>query len=120
MADQPEWWDWAGMGPGGARVPSALTSEMEEAQASKARNRRAALRERAREREAKAAAKPAPEPVPEPAPAPAPKPTRGPQKLGGGGPVGADAGLSDEMRMRVEREKRARAAEARMQALKRS
>lgn len=124
MADQPEWWDWAGMGPGGARVPSALTSEMEEAQASKARNRRAALRERAREREAKAAAKPAPEPapepVPEPAPAPAPKPTRGPQKLGGGGPAGADAGLSDEMRMRVEREKRARAAEARMQALKRS
>lgn len=132
MAEHPDWYAWDTMGPGGARVPSALTSEMEEAQASKARTRRNAMREKMREREkaeaeAKARAAPAVEAAPaEAAPAtPAPAAARaastpaGAQRLGGAG-AAPDATLSDAMRARIEREKRARAAEARMQALKKS
>lgn len=126
MAEQPDWWNWGGMSAGGARVPSGLTAEMEQAQSSKTRTRRAAMRERLREREkdagdADAEPEPAPEPAPTPAPAPASSTRRGPQTLGGTTPGSSmleTAGLSDEMRMRIEREKRARAAEARMQALK--
>ena len=111
MAEQPTWCRWDEMGPGGARVPSALTAEMEEAQSSKTRHRRAAMRDKMREREAKAEVKPADTP-----PAPAPVSTLGHlwQRLGGSAPA-EDASLSDDMRRRIEREKRARAAEARMQ-----
>lgn len=125
MAEHPDWCAWDSMGPGGARVPSALTSEMEEAQASKARTRRNAMREKMREREKADAPGEAPVPEPveaPPAAAPAPAPASratGPQRLGGGG-AAPDATLSDAMRARIEREKRARAAEARMQALKKS
>lgn len=122
MAEHPDWCDWAGMGPGGARVPSALTSEMEEAQASKARTRRNAMRDKMRERDEKEAREQsrerAAEPAP-PAPAAAPPAANGTQRVGGVGSA-PDATLSPEMRMRIEREKRARAAEARMQALKKS
>ncbi|PKI85944.1 hypothetical protein MVES_000574 [Malassezia vespertilionis] len=111
MAEQPFWWDWGGMEQGGARVPSALTPAMQEAQASKTRSRRNAMREKMRERdEAKAPS------VPEPAPAPAPAlPWHATQKPGASV---SDAGLSEEVKMRIEREKRARAAEARIQALR--
>ncbi|WFD25684.1 hypothetical protein MNAN1_000648 [Malassezia nana] len=122
MAEQPDWYRWDEMGPGGARVPSALTAEMEEAQASKARSRRAVLREKLKERDAKAeaeaaaraaseqaAAAAAPPPVATPPPA-----SRGPQRLGGAPRAMPDASLSEEMQRRIEREKRARAAEARM------
>ena len=111
MAEQPTWCRWDEMGQGGARVPSALTAEMEEAQSSKTRHRRAAMRDKMREREARAEVKPADTP-----PAPAPVSTLGHlwQRLGGSAPA-EDASLSDDMRRRIEREKRARAAEARMQ-----
>ena len=108
MAEQPTWWPWDDMASG-ARVPSALTSEMEEAQASKSRTRRAAMRDKLREREAKTGA-PA---VAEPPEAPPPQPPRAARN------VPLDAGLSDEMRRRIEREKRARAAEARIAAMRR-
>lgn len=111
MAEQPTWYRWDEMGQGGARVPSALTAEMEEAQSSKTRNRRAAMRDKMRERDAKAEVKPAETP---PAPAPASTLSHLWQRLGGSAPA-EDASLSDDMRRRIEREKRARAAEARMQ-----
>ncbi|WFD21955.1 hypothetical protein MEQU1_000615 [Malassezia equina] len=121
MAEQPDWYCWDEMGPGGARVPSALTADMEEAQASKARSRRAAMREKMRERDAKLEAETAGKQAATPAPAPTPPPattatapTRGPQRLGGASGPGPDATLSEEMQRRIEREKRARAAEARM------
>ena len=125
MAEQPDWYAWDEMGVGGARVPSALTAEMQEAQSSKARTRRAAMREKMRERESKAEKQEAPAeaPAPEPA-ASAPTSTLGHlwQRLGGSSASPSvpmdDASLSDEMRRRIEREKRARAAEARMQKLK--
>ncbi|WFC93543.1 hypothetical protein MBRA1_000163 [Malassezia brasiliensis] len=132
MAEHPDWYAWDTMGPGGARVPSALTSEMEEAQASKARTRRNAMREKMREREkaeaeAKARAAPAAEAAATAAAPAAPALTTartastpsGAQRLGGAGSA-PDATLSEAMRVRIEREKRARAAEARMQALKKS
>ncbi|WFD33851.1 hypothetical protein MCUN1_000674 [Malassezia cuniculi] len=133
MAEQPDWWDWGGMGSGGARVPSALTAEMEQAQASKTRNRRAAMRERLRERERESAAEelqsksenePSHEHEHEQPNNNAPPQSRraaGPQTLGGAPPGSSlkdTAGLSDAMKARIEREKRARAAEARMQALR--
>lgn len=106
-------------------MPSALTAEMQEAQSSKARTRRAAMREKMRERESKAEKQEAlaEAPAPEPA-APARTSTLGHlwQRLGGSSASPSvpmdDASLSDEMRRRIEREKRARAAEARMQKLK--
>ncbi|KZV96390.1 hypothetical protein EXIGLDRAFT_609271 [Exidia glandulosa HHB12029] len=110
----PDWWDWHGT----ARVGSALSPEMEEGRDDKKKARRKGLKDKMREREARA-----PTPEPEPAPPP-PKPTKkeepttGPRKLGGAsGAQDGVAGLSAEMRARVERERRARAAEARMKAL---
>lgn len=125
MAEQPTWWAWDEMGPGGARVPSALTAEMADAQASKARNRRTAMREKIREREAKqqaaeADAKAKAEKEAEAkkeAEASAKSSTLGHlwQRLGGRTTAPSDdSSLSDDMRRRIEREKRARAAEARM------
>jgi len=114
MAEQPDWYRWDEMGPGGARVPSALTADMEEAQASKARSRRAAMREKMRERDAKVQADADNATTTAPAAAPAAAaPKSGPQRLGGAG-AAPDASLSEEMQRRIEREKRARAAEARM------
>lgn len=123
MAEQPTWYRWDEMGAGGARVPSALTADMEEAQASKARSRRNALREKMREREAKAqadahaaeqaAAQAKADARAAPA-ATAASRTPGAQRLGGRDSAAASAGLSEEMQRRIEREKRARAAEARM------
>ncbi|SPO49406.1 related to VMS1 - component of a Cdc48p-complex involved in protein quality control [Moesziomyces antarcticus] len=64
MAEHADWHDWAGMGAGGARVPSALTDEMQEHQTAKQKDRRAAMREKARERASKAADKAAAAPEP--------------------------------------------------------
>ncbi|KAK0534717.1 hypothetical protein OC834_001773 [Tilletia horrida] len=139
MAEQPDWYDWAGMGPGGARIPSALTGEMEERREGKAKERRNLMREKARAREAATAASSkgsqsdapssafaAAAPAPPPAP---PKPSSDVSNRLGGGSGGANApsalrqaidqqaGVTPEMRARIEREKRARAAEARMKAL---
>ncbi|KAI5451984.1 hypothetical protein NCC49_001283 [Naganishia albida] len=118
--DHPDWHDWIGAG----HVPSGLSEEKELEQDRKRADRRKGLKEKAKEREAKRAAaeqealpgsaEVVPEPVTPPAAAAAAK--RGPQKLGGGVP-GSDtglAGLTPEMRARIERERRARAAEARL------
>ncbi|KAI0350675.1 hypothetical protein OH77DRAFT_1430671 [Trametes cingulata] len=123
-AAHPDWWDWLGTEPGGARVPSVLSAEMEEEREEKKKARRKGLKDKVREREArereKEAAVTPPPPVVEPKPARPTKevPANGPRKLGGSSRgVETIAGLTPEMRAKIERERRARAAEARLKAL---
>lgn len=114
----PEMWDWKA-----AHVPSGLSEEKEQEEDRKKAERRKGLKEKMREREkvrAEAAAeeeakRPAPvEQVSTPAPVSGSMGGGGPQKLGGRiGGEGNLAGMTPEMRMKVERERRARAAEAR-------
>ncbi|KXN81548.1 Protein VMS1 [Leucoagaricus sp. SymC.cos] len=113
-------WDWLGA----ARVPSGLSKEMEEERDEKKKVRRKGLKEKVKEREREAAAKKAAagivdsEPELEPAPMPRLENPAGPRRLGGfSGTSDGVAGLTPEMRARVERERRARAAEARLKAL---
>jgi hypothetical protein len=111
--DHPTLWDWQA-----AHVPSGLSEEAEAEQGAKKAERRRGLREKMKERErARAEAEPEPE-----APPPPPQssfaslgvPSTGPQKLGGRPDASTGlAGLSPEMRAQIERERRARAAEAR-------
>jgi hypothetical protein len=115
-AVHPEWWDWLGA----ARVPSALTSEMEE----KKKARRKGLRDKIREREReKAQQKPPASSITEASPPKKegkPMDPTAPRKLGGSSAASdSTAGLTPEMRAKVERERRARAAEARLKALSR-
>lgn len=119
----PDWYDWKE----DACVPSVLSPEMEGERDKKKSTRRANLRdklrerERAREEQARAeelAAKEA-EAKRKQAEAQAKlnAPSTGPQRLGGaGGSTGTNglAGLTPEMRAKIERERRARAAEARL------
>jgi hypothetical protein len=119
MADDPARCDWLGA----AHVPSPLTAEQEAKDRAREEVRRAAReREEARaveveaerlesERTANAARER--EKLAKVEAARAAK--GGPQRLGGAGPPikVANAGLTDEQRMRAERERRARAAEAR-------
>jgi hypothetical protein len=121
MADHPDWCNWIGA----ARVPSALSEEQEQEQKSKGAKKRNMLKSKMREREKErteadklaedaasitkeeeAARKPATLAI---------KPSSGPQKLGGllVPPASSLVGLTDEQKMRIERERRARAAEAR-------
>jgi hypothetical protein len=96
-----------------------LSKEQEEEREEKKKVRRKGLKDRVKEREAKA--KPAPEPEPQPKPVQQNQKVRdptGPRKLGGAsGAAEGIAGLTPEMRAKVERERRARAAEARLNAL---
>ncbi|KAK7445404.1 hypothetical protein VKT23_014821 [Stygiomarasmius scandens] len=114
-AAHPDWWDWFGA----ARVPSALSKEMEEKRDErdeKKKARRKGLKDKVKEREAKEKEK-SPHLAQEPAVTALPisTPSSGSQKLGGGsGDTGGLAGLTPEMRARIERERRARAAEARL------
>ncbi|KAJ1025906.1 hypothetical protein NDA16_002532 [Ustilago loliicola] len=131
MADYPDRYDWGGMSTGGARVPSALTEEMQDNQNAKQKDRRAAMREKARERANKAAEKAASTPVQSEdettkAQAAQQKSSHQTTNRLGGTNVAPRAllqqrdeqqGLTSEMRARIEREKRARAAEERMKAL---
>ncbi|KDQ61595.1 hypothetical protein JAAARDRAFT_54947 [Jaapia argillacea MUCL 33604] len=116
-AVHPDQWDWFGA----ARVPSALTKEMEEERDEKKKVKRKGLKDKVRERQAKEREKekevqPAVE-VKDVKPR-IPRDLSGPQKLGGSaGASEGVAGLTPEMRAKVERERRARAAEARMKAL---
>ena len=120
-AAHPDWWDWLGT-EHGARVPSVLSAEMEEKGDEKKKARRKGLKDKVKEREAREREK---EPVPPPAPDPAPVPRKakeeagsGPRKLGGSSATAESiAGLTPEMRAKIERERRARAAEARMKML---
>jgi hypothetical protein len=122
-ADHPDWWNWLGIGEGGARVPSVLSKEMEEGREEKKKVRRKGLKDKVREREALQKEKEKEQPViveePKPEPRKAPKePLDGPRKLGGSSGAGDSVlGLTSEMRAKVERERRARAAEARLKAL---
>ncbi|KAG8759548.1 hypothetical protein FRC14_005671 [Serendipita sp. 396] len=118
----PDRWDWLNEG----RIPSVLSKELEEEQDSKKKTRRKGLKEKMKEREErnKSAAsgneddsdgafvgvsgrenKPAA--------------SKGPQKLGGtSGSASSVLGLTPEMRAKLERERRARAIEQRMQSAK--
>ncbi len=113
----PERWDWFGA----ARVPSALSKEMEDDREEKKKGRRKALKDRVKERETREKDKQVEPPfvasdVPL-APSVKADVPPGPRKLGGtAGSSEATAGLNSEMRAIVERERRARAAEARLKA----
>ncbi|KZT27751.1 hypothetical protein NEOLEDRAFT_1167864 [Neolentinus lepideus HHB14362 ss-1] len=116
-AAHPDWWDWLGAG----HVPSALTQEMVDEQEEKKKARRKGLKDKLRERQVKEKEK---EQVPPPPPPPLEKPSpriqdaTGPRKLGGAaGATEGIVGLTPEMRAKVERERRARAAEARLNRL---
>ncbi|KZS94374.1 hypothetical protein SISNIDRAFT_478213 [Sistotremastrum niveocremeum HHB9708] len=118
-ASHPDWWDWYG----DARVPSGLTKDKEEEQEEKKKVRRKGLKDKVRERVAKEKAQVHETTLEEPASAKItesskPKQEDGPRKLGGA-PSAAEGlvGLTPEMRAKIERERRARAAEARMKAL---
>jgi hypothetical protein len=119
-ADHPQWWDWFGA----ARVPSALSKEMEEGREEKKKVRRKGLKDKVREREAKEREKEKDKPPSEPQVVEPIKQeltrqdSAGPRKLGGAaGAADGVAGLTSEMRAKVERERRARAAEARLKTL---
>jgi hypothetical protein len=114
----PEWWDWLGAG----RVPSVLSQGMEEEREEKKKVRRKGLKDKIKERESKEIERASQiEEVAEVPVLEAPKPpesNNGPRKLGGSsGSADAVAGLTPEMRAKVERERRARAAEARLKML---
>ncbi|KAH7926441.1 hypothetical protein BV22DRAFT_1032943 [Leucogyrophana mollusca] len=117
-ADHPEWWDWLGA----ARVPSALSAEKVGEREGKRKVQRRKLRDRLRERERERdAVEREPEHVEEQRKEVVREPRQeaaGPQKLGGAkGAAEGTLGLTPEMRARVERERRARAAEARLKLL---
>ena len=114
----PEWWDWLGAG----RVPSVLSQEMEEEREGKKKVRRKGLKDKIKERESKEVERASQiEEVAEVPVLETPKPpesNNAPRKLGGSsGSAEAVAGLTPEMRAKVERERRARAAEARLKML---
>lgn len=119
----PDRWDWLG----DAHVPSVLTPDMEEAEQRKKGVRRKGLKERMKEREdAKKAEQERQERErlaaaarSDPLPTARGQNKTGPQRLGGvGAASGPSAGTLDamppEIRARIERERRARAAEARL------
>lgn len=134
-AHQPDLWNWNGSDVGGARVDSPLTEEMEGNQSRRRANMREKARAREKEREAReakglsaAAAAAADQLTSATAEQPqvqASHETR--NRLGGPGSQGAPRvlkeakdkmeGVTPEMRQRIEREKRARAAEERMKRL---
>jgi len=118
-ATHPDWWDWLGA----AHVPSILSPQMEEDQEEKKKARRKVLKERVREREAKEREKGGDEAMPEPVrqDVTTEPGNSGPRKLGGSaGGIDGISGLTPEMRARIERERRARAAEARIKATTKS
>ncbi|KAG2122118.1 hypothetical protein DEU56DRAFT_832845 [Suillus clintonianus] len=117
--DHADWWDWFGA----ARVPSSFNKEKEEARDEKKKQRKKGLKEkmrerevREREREGKQSDKDG-EQV-EAKPEPRSQDPTAPRKLGGlSGATDGVVGLTPELRAKVERERRARAAEARLKAL---
>ncbi|KAH9993728.1 hypothetical protein BJV74DRAFT_832958 [Russula compacta] len=116
----PEWWDWLGAG----RVPSVLSQEMEEEREEKKKVRRKGLKDKIKERESREKERVSQleevTDVPVLEPAMLSEPNNGPRRLGGSsGSADAVAGLTPEMRAKVERERRARAAEARLKMLSR-
>lgn len=123
----PDWWDWLGM-ERGARVPSVLSAEMEGGREERRKERRKGLKERVREREAREKEKEkerereremASPVVAEKVRVKQEESLNGPRRLGGSaGSMESVAGLTPEMRLKIERERRARAIEARLKNLK--
>ncbi|KAI0955115.1 hypothetical protein AcW1_006794 [Taiwanofungus camphoratus] len=119
-AAHPDWWDWLGTEKG-ARIPSILSAEMEDGREEKKKARRKGLKDRVKEREAKErevrAASPVIPEAKESREREQGEATTGPRRLGGSPNANEGiSGLTPEMRARVERERRARAAEARLKA----
>jgi hypothetical protein len=116
-ASHLDWWDWLGAG----HVPSVLSQDMEEEQEQKKKVRRKGLKDKLKEREAKEKEREKEQPVEQPARVKLVKDQAsdgGPRRLGGSsGSAEAASGLTPEMRMKLERERRARAAETRLRAL---
>lgn len=117
-AAHPDWWDWFGA----AHVPSGLSKQMEDDREEKKKVRRKGLKDRVKEREAKEREKEKETtlmpPVEDPSVQQKPKPLSMSNRLGGRAGAGEGiAGLTPDMRAKVERERRARAAEARLKAL---
>jgi len=100
-----------------------LSHEMEEEREEKKKVRRKGLKDKIKERESREKEHASQvEEVPEAPVLEAPRPSEpnisGPRRLGGSsGSADAVAGLTPEMRAKVERERRARAAEARLKML---
>ncbi|KAI1793571.1 hypothetical protein LXA43DRAFT_942466 [Ganoderma leucocontextum] len=121
-AAHPDWWDWLGS-EHGARVPSLLSAEMEEGREEKKKARRKGLKDKLKERDAREKEREGATPSPPPPSVqelqrPKEATSNGPRKLGGSsGGAESVAGLTPEMRAKIERERRARAAEARLKAL---
>lgn len=126
----PDRCDWTGSCVGGARVPGPLDEEKERERERKEEEKRAKLRERQRERDEaeekqraveEEAARQAREAEEHRRRMLVPAHASGPQRLGGGPPKPIQdrdrAGLSEEQKMRIQREERARAAEARLKRL---
>ena len=110
-----DWWDWLSAG----HVPSILSQDMEEEQEQKKKVRRKGLKDKLKEREAKEKEREKEQPI-----EPKAKSVKeqasdgGPRRLGGSsGSSESVSGLTPEMRMKLERERRARAAELRLKAL---
>jgi len=108
-AAHPDLWDWFGAG----HVPSALSQAMEDEQEERKKERRKGLRDRIKERQAKTDVKPE-EPQAQTMDVETVVSSSLSQRLGGqSGAADSLFGLTPEMRAKVERERRARAAEAR-------
>lgn len=127
-ADHPDWWEWQTA----ARVPSQLTEGMEAQQADSKKTAhkvglKQKMKERAAEREAERVMEAEKQRLAEEAEQTrkaaerAAAPNIGAQRLGGAAPRAVMEqtqlkGLSEQAKMRIERERRAKAAEARMAA----
>ncbi|KAF9362038.1 hypothetical protein BGX26_006555 [Mortierella sp. AD094] len=113
MALLPDAWDWVGQ----AHVPSALTPEMEAEQERKAKEKSRKVQEAERERKKAREANRPTTPVGQ---SPASKSSSSSSVVAKSlaSVSAANSHLSPEMRMRLERERRANAAEARMLALR--
>ncbi|KAF8926275.1 hypothetical protein EDD21DRAFT_141102 [Dissophora ornata] len=117
MALLPDTWDWTGL----AHVPSALTPEMEADQERKAKEKTRKLldaeRERKKTREISRPTTPADQSTNSKSPSGSSSPSSASLMAKNMAAVSAaNSHLSPEMRMRLERERRATAAEARMVA----
>ncbi|KAG2070226.1 hypothetical protein BDR04DRAFT_1100455 [Suillus decipiens] len=117
--DHPDWWDWFGA----ARVPSTFNKEKEEAKDEKKKQRKKGLKEKMREREVREREREGKQPdigdeQVETKSEPRSQDPTAPRKLGGSsGAADSVMGLTVELRAKVERERRARAAEARLRFL---
>ncbi|KAK7056226.1 hypothetical protein VNI00_002778 [Paramarasmius palmivorus] len=110
-AAHPDWWDWFGAG----NLPSALHKEVEDEREEKKKARRKGLKDRIKDRESKEKEKSDDTESKTPEVTVRESSSTGSRKLGGGsGDVESLAGLNAQMRAKVERERRARAAEARL------